>query len=62
MKLKPCPFCGGDAKEKGMWIWNYRIECRNCGASTARNIENDGEATAWNRRVKEKKNVKTKKG
>ena len=57
-KLKPCPFCGGEAKVKaysnGYNIW-YRVRCVDCG------VEQDGirngyygeeEAIeAWNRRT-----------
>ncbi len=50
IKLKPCPFCGGKAKEEGdgqqMWY-----ECRSCGARAGIDFEDEGpNIKAWNRR------------
>lgn len=56
-ELKPCPFCGGEAREihppaKGHWMGFWRIRCTVCGAMVngshrGMNIE------AWNRRADE---------
>jgi len=66
-KLKPCPFCGGEADFDGTGgifsdkIPTRYVECLQCGAS----IEWSGTNTkkisnivkkAWNTRVKEKDN------
>ena len=64
--LKPCPFCGGEAKvymehkKIGLTLW---AECRECGAKTVGYCpKNDLESferckelaiEAWNRRVPE---------
>lgn len=58
-KLKPCPFCGGEAKVKaysnGTHFW-CQVSCDRCGV-TQDGIRNDyGEkqaVEAWNRRAKE---------
>ncbi len=60
-ELKPCPFCGGDAKLQHI-MGEYWIECRGCEAETTFTVTEDGAAKRWNRRVgrsqaaKEKKN------
>ena len=54
-KLKPCPFCGGEAL---MWRWNggVRIDCGNWTLTTPEHIVGVGAKTAeeaiklWNKR------------
>ena len=53
-ELKPCPFCGGEAK---VWhcsdldIRNYLVICEDCGACTKYTDSEDLCIEAWNRRV-----------
>ena len=53
-KLKPCPFCGGDAEMRRTSSWNYFVKCTNkaCGASSRHFQDNEpGAALSWNRRA-----------
>lgn len=59
-KLKPCPFCGGEAKIKHTRYWNSDtsfVECSNCFARSDEveksfSIASDVVAIErWNRRV-----------
>lgn len=54
--LKPCPFCGGKAKEwkeEGgyPWLFDKKVGCKKCGIDFY-NDHNEG-IEKWNRRVKE---------
>ena len=53
-ELKPCPFCGGNAKaEKETYgIW-WRVKCQNCPCEVGRNWFGTKAKVveAWNRRV-----------
>lgn len=62
MKLKPCPFCGGEPIEfvhkEGFNKTDYsaHIVCRGCGASTkpyigTKRFVTAGVRTDWNKRV-----------
>ena len=48
-KLKPCPFCGGEARLIGHYP--YSITCCNCRATTVICNTPDDAIDAWNRRV-----------
>lgn len=56
-KLKPCPFCGGEAKLEKMG-WPHHVYCLSCGAkvtSTDTGIDGEVDAcTKWNRRIVDK--------
>ena len=52
-KLKPCPFCGKKPKVHFQLddIGDYRVQCRNCGASTGEIVYSKKEAIEnWNKR------------
>ena len=59
IKLKPCPFCGGEAVLKCDRIGLYCAKCTNCGCMTTFQFDfGDGEETSkrkaaevWNRRA-----------
>lgn len=56
IKLKPCPFCGGEAKLRvsggcdgeDCLVWAY---CVKCGADSALLDTAEEAAEAWNRRA-----------
>jgi len=52
IKLKPCPFCGGEAQIKGTTmrgaIW---ISCRSCWAETFGAYSEEEAIGQWNRRA-----------
>ena len=51
VRLKPCPFCGGEAKSrKSNRV--YYVFCTNCSMKTVDSTTPDGVIAAWNRRVK----------
>lgn len=64
--LKPCPFCGGQAKpiiEENAWDSYVFVECQKCGATTKKEdyvfeFEEPGAMSraveSWNRRAVER--------
>ncbi|MBQ8693126.1 MAG: Lar family restriction alleviation protein [Synergistaceae bacterium] len=53
VKLKHCPFCGGEALIGTYWGQEYYAQCQDCfSASDDFNTPQDA-ADAWNRRVGE---------
>ena len=62
-KLKPCPFCGGEAKlinqrDYHGYIQSYRITCKTCGALTLETSSSNSKrkaAESWNTRPFEDK-------
>ena len=56
-ELKPCPFCGGEAKLSEIVDLCYRkfaVECKKCGASTNGFLSRTTPSKAWNIRADEK--------
>jgi len=48
IELKPCPFCGGEAKIQGITVvW---IKCKQCGTSTCGFKEEKRAIDLWNSR------------
>lgn len=54
MELKPCPFCGGDAKEftgEDAAPHRWTVECDSCGAHVGSDTRYKARAK-WNRRTR----------
>lgn len=49
-ELKPCPFCGGEAKLVVQFGDEFQVLCQNCEAQTNFH-DKEGAIAAWNRRV-----------
>ena len=69
-KLKPCPFCGGDAEmeikygDYGYTPHIYSVKCKRCNAKIGKVSNNyadlsDDVVNAWNRRASDGSNVCT---
>lgn len=53
--LKPCPFCGGEARRTVIENNLYAVMCCICGAITSAFWLRDSADEAWNRRVNDEK-------
>ena len=58
-KLKPCPFCGGEAdiREPNIFYWGKVIVCEKCGVQMPPSKNNKEAIAAWNRRAGKVKGV-----
>ena len=48
-ELKPCPFCGGEARLHSSFEWSH-VSCEKCFASTSIRISEEQAIEAWNNR------------
>jgi len=48
-ELKPCPFCGGEAKYFHAYGY-HDAQCQNCYAAPFKHSDKEGAIAAWNRR------------
>ncbi len=52
-ELKPCPFCGGEARRYNGNIDSYGVVCNKCGAKVYGYASKASATKAWNTRTKE---------
>lgn len=50
-ELKPCPFCGGEAKLYKAKSWEIFVECTSCHTDSAIFYDVEKAIEAWNRRT-----------
>lgn len=50
-KLKPCPFCGGEAVRSMTQNGEHYIFCITCDAKTNKYLKEEDAAKTWNRRI-----------
>lgn len=49
-ELKPCPFCGGEARRYNGTIDSYGVTCKKCSAKVYGYSTQTGATRAWQRR------------
>ena len=52
-ELKPCPFCGGEARINAYGFNQYSVDCKICWVETPRKSGVKNAIEAWNNRVNE---------
>ncbi len=60
-KLKPCPFCGGEAKLSMLFGGPYFVRCQKCLIEGRYRMAKRNAIAAWNRRVGHANNAKVSK-
>jgi len=60
IKLKPCPFCGGEAYLGESWDQTKTIQCSICGCGTLHMKNKLDVIEIWNRRAVPEKSEKIK--
>ncbi len=50
-ELKPCPFCGGEARRYNGDIHGHGVVCNKCSAKVNGYLTQSGATRAWQRRV-----------
>ena len=58
-KLKPCPFCGGEAELYQSYCGYYQIECHQCSARSCTAVEKESVISNWNMRSTTERKSKT---
>ena len=53
-ELKPCPFCGGEARFE-LYRDSYYIRCKKCGIRTSVEFTVTKAIEVWNRRAEDGK-------
>ena len=53
MSLKPCPFCGGEARGYEGKIDAHGVVCNKCGAKIYGYASKGAATRAWNRRAEQ---------
>lgn len=51
IELKPCPFCGGEARRFESKTFGHGISCKKCGIKTDYWASKGAATKAWNRRA-----------
>lgn len=49
-ELKPCPFCGGEARVNAYGFNQYSVDCKICWVETPIKSDVKNAIKAWNRR------------
>ena len=50
-KLKPCPFCGGEARRYEGINFGFGVVCKKCGAKVDGYASKSSASRVWNRRT-----------
>lgn len=58
-KLKPCPFCGGEAELYQTYNGCYQVECHKCGARSCIEKKKENVISNWNMRSTTERKSKT---
>ena len=53
-KMKPCPFCGGEANYEKRDVKFWTVACKDCGSNVGNWYEKETAKALWNKRLCEK--------